>query len=180
MTPVERNTGRTLALWGGVLGVALAGSLSVALVIAQAGDPDTGIVWGVGAGVGYIAPFAIALMALWLEDTEVSRAVWSGSGLAGIVLSMSSPAGTTVVLLVPSALLVAAGVAGAAHVSLRRPAVLALLAGSILAGVLSLGAMLAGTVSASALLLLSALAIWAIESLFLVRARLRGSVQVRG
>jgi hypothetical protein len=180
VTLVARTRGWTLAAWGGVLGLVLGGGLAVVLVIAQADDPDTGILWGVVAGAAYLAPFVTALLSLRSDDAEVSRAAWSGSGLAGIVLSMSSPAGVTVVLLVPSAVLIAAGIAGAAPVSLRRPAVQALLAGSTLAGLLTLAAMLAGTLMASALLLMSALVIWAVDSLILVRTRPRGFSEARG
>ena len=165
-----RFPGSRVALVGGVLGVVVGGAGLVALVRAQADDPDTGAVWGLALGLAMLAPFVMALIGLRRPGSVVVPGAWLGAGVAGLLFVMSSPAGAGLIFL-PSAVLLLVGGAmawrGAALIGTT------VLGGCVIASVATLVSLYARSRAVSLVLLISVLAVWIL--LFVVVLRSDGT-----
>lgn len=112
MTPVEARTGRwsarSLARFGGVLGLAIALVLTARLIQVQIRPGGAGLGFALAYGGILLVPFVGSLAAL-ISEGRRRAGVWMVAGVLAILLSFTSVAGATLPLLVPAILLIAAG-----------------------------------------------------------------------
>ncbi len=125
------TSGRRLAGYGAVWGTAVVSGLGVMRVAFEDRPYRPGqLLEDIAGVVVYLAPFVIALLATRLEDGGLQRGIWMGAGVLGLLLSISSFSGATLVLL-PGAIMLLLGVRRARAESLAGRS-----AGSALAAVL--------------------------------------------
>lgn len=112
MTPSDGRAGRwsarSLARFGGLLGLAIALALAARLIQVQVQPGRAGLAFALAYGVILLAPFAVSLAAL-VHEGRRRAGVWMVAGVVATILSFTSLAGATLPLLVPAALLIAAG-----------------------------------------------------------------------
>jgi hypothetical protein len=100
--------GRTAALFGGVWGLAASGALlGIRVVGARPGPLDP--LEETAFAVVHVGPFILALAALWFRSPEARAGAWWGTGVLAILLSVTSLAGVTLILLPAGVALMVAG-----------------------------------------------------------------------
>ena len=163
---VANVPGRRVAVVGAILGLVVAGLMTVGLVRAEADDPNTGAAWGLALGLAMLAPFLMAMLGVRRPGSRRAPAAWLGAGIAGVLLVMTSPAGGGLVFLPAAVLLLAGGAAASRGRDGRGGTVVA---GCVVAGIVTVISMYTPSRAVALTALVLVLVLWL--SLFAVVLR---------
>jgi hypothetical protein len=94
---------------GALIGLGMSSAYAAWLLVVQTGPGKAGLIPALGLGLGYVAPFVVALVALRVREANRRVALWMGCGVLGLLLSITSVAGVTLPLFAPAVILFVAG-----------------------------------------------------------------------
>ena len=99
-----RTLARFAALWG------IAGAVGLGSLRASLNDPPAQreTVGNVAFAVAFLAPFAVAFAARWVERDRFRAAIWLGTGALGLLLSVTAFSGVSLLFLPSGVLLLVA------------------------------------------------------------------------